>query len=348
MPQPAHARIILPAMCATGEKGAGTAYAFQEFPWLTEEPDPRNQRLCRETAAPDRASDRINIRCRIEGASFAPAHVPPQDEITLMAYNIERGYRAAEQIDLLLNDRSIPAPDVILLSEADRGCSRTGYRNVIRDYARALGMCYVFGVEFIELPRIWGAGRRIKAACEHGNGILSRYPLGNVRLIRHRVNKAWYNRALRALRIGQPRLGGRMAISADVKIGDNYLHVYSLHFESRGGSSYRRAQAVELAEDGLTKPYNVVIGGDTNAALYLSDLRRAAKDDPTTQAFFERGYVDAHAGLAPSERITAPPDGVIDLIFGRGQIFSGAGVGHISRWGGLSDHLPVWAKVRVD
>ncbi len=329
-------------MSAPREQGAGSAFAFQEFPWLPDEPDPRVQRLC--LGSPDK----IRIDCALEGASFAPAHPQPKDEIVVMAYNIERGYRSAEQIDLLLQDPDIPRPDVILISEADRGCSRTGYRNVLRDYAKALGMYYVFGVEFIELPRIWGAGRCVKAPCEHGNGILSRYPLGNVRLIRHDANKSWHNRLLAALRFGQPRLGGRMAIAADVKVGDRYLHVYSLHFESRGKGRYRAAQAAELAGDGLAQPYNVVIGGDANAGLYYSDLRRGASDDATTQAFFQRGYVDAHAGLPLTERITSPPDGVIDLIFGHGPIFSAAGVGAASSWGALSDHLPVWARVRLD
>ena len=40
-----------------------------------------------------------------------------------------------------------------MFSEADRGCSRTNYRNVTRELAKALGMNYVYGVEYIELPR---------------------------------------------------------------------------------------------------------------------------------------------------------------------------------------------------
>lgn len=318
-------------------------YVFEEFKWETGEPDARGERLC---AGP--WTDKVRINCRLEGASFTPADIPPRDEIVIVAYNLERGLRAHEQIERLRSSAGVPFPDVILVSEADRGCSRTGYRDVMWEMAKELGMCYVYGVEFIELPRCIGKGRRVDAPCEHGNGILSRYPLGNARLIRHRRNRKWYSFLQRFFRIGEPRLGGRMALAADVRVGGGYLHLYSVHFESgRTNDRYRDDQALELVEDADLKPQGVIIGGDMNTSEYLGDLRNGTDRNGAARVLREAGYADAHAGLPPDERITTPSGAVIDLVFGKGVRFTGAGVGAADEWEGLSDHYPVWARVRL-
>jgi endonuclease/exonuclease/phosphatase family metal-dependent hydrolase len=252
-------------------------------------------------------------------------------------------------VEALLSDASIPRPDVILASEADRGCTRTQYRDITRGYAKALGMNYIYGTEFVELPRLWGpAGGRMCGRCEHGNAILSRFPLGNARLIRHESNLSWHSWWQRWIRIGEPRLGGRAAVAADMKIGERILRLYSVHFESRGGNEpFRGAQAAELAEDAKSAPAGAIIGGDLNSGAYLDDLRHGTKKDSATLALFARGYEDAHSGLAAEERITTRSGVVIDLIFGKGVEFLEAGIGEKERWGDLSDHLPVWARVRL-
>lgn len=318
------------------------SYVFEEFPWQQGEPDTR-QRLGREGPR-----CRRDIDCRLEGASFAVGEAPPKDEITVMAYNAERGFHAREQIELLLGDPGMPPPDVILLSEADRGCSRTACRDIAREYARSLGMYYVFGVEFIELPRLFGRGGRITSRCEHGNTIISRYPLGNAGLLRFRANRSWFLRGLSPL-FGEPRLGGRMALAADIKIGQRYLHLCCTHLESgRGNERLRAQQAEELARDASARPFNLVLGGDINCGSYLSDLHSGSAGDAATQTFFANGFSDAHAHLPLAERTTTASGVVVDLILGRGVVFTAAGVGPRSKWGELSDHLPVWATVRVD
>jgi endonuclease/exonuclease/phosphatase family metal-dependent hydrolase len=242
----------------------------------------------------------------------------------------------------------MPDPDIILLNEVDRGRERSGWGSVAREYAMALGMCYVYGVEFIELPRFWGpGGGRLSCRCEHGNAVLSRYPLGNVRLIRHEKNLSWYSWWQRLLRVGEPRMGGRMALAADLRIGERYLHLYSLHLESRHEDEYRSVQSAEVAEDGLRQQFGVIAGGDLNCVRYIDDLRMGTSDDPVTQALIQRGYVDAHATLPVEDRVTTRSGVAIDLIVGRGVTFLGAGIGSKDKWGELSDHLPVWAKLRL-
>src|SRR5690348_9109221 len=92
--------------------------------------------------------------------------------------------------------------DVIVLNEVDWGMRRTEYRDVTADLAAALGMNYAYGVEFVEVDPIalgrekfeeLSAAERAELLPEisidqaryrglHGNAILSRFRLDNVRL----------------------------------------------------------------------------------------------------------------------------------------------------------------------
>ncbi len=322
--------------------------SWQEFPWQQEEPDPNRDRLC------TRSCDPTYLDCRIEGASFTRQPAAPKDEIVLCTYNVERGLRLDDQLRAFGGDAGMPSPDVLLINEADRGCTRSGNRNIAREYARALGMYYVYGVEFIELPRIWGSGGRIRRRCEHGNAIVSRFPLGNVRLIRHKRTRSWHSAVQRILHVGQPRLGGRVALATDVRIGERMLRVYSVHLESghRGHGSggphaYREAQARELIEDASELDRGVVIGGDMNDGRYLGLRGEDGSREPTTRALVEAGYEDAHAAVPNGERVTTDSCAAIDLIFCRGVRFAGSGVAPRGIWGGLSNHLPVWARVSL-
>ena len=322
--------------------------SWQGFLWQQEEHDLVRDRLCIESSSPTR------LDCRIEGGDFRRQPATAKDEIVVCAYNVERGLRLDDQLRAFGGDDGMPPPDVLLINEADRGCTRSGDRNVAREYARALGMCYVYGVEFIELPRWWGPGGSVRGRCEHGNAIVSRFPLGNVRLIRHRRTRSWQSTVQRILHVGEPRLGGRVALAADVRIGERMLRVYSVHFESgdrgRGSSSgdaYREAQAREVIEDASDLQRGVVIGGDMNVSRYPRLREDDASGEPTTSALAGAGYEDAHEALAGSERVTTSSGAAMDLIFGRGVRFAEAGVGPSGVWGGVSDHLPAWARVSL-
>ncbi len=295
-----------------------------------------------------------SLECRIEGGDFSEGAAEAGDELVIWAYNVERGLRLDDQLRALTAPSAAPPPDIVLLSEADRGCSRSGGRNVARAFAEALGMYYVFGVEFVELPRVWGpGGGGIRRRCEHGNAIISRYPLGNVRLVRHGRTRSWYSRLQRWLRVGQPRLGGRVAVAADALVAGRLLRLYAVHFESgRGGrgrrnrDDIRKSQAAELIADASGVAGGVVIGGDMNVVGYLGALRSRSPAESTTATLFAGGFRDAHADLPPNERITSDSGIVIDLIFSRGIEVVDAAVAGDESWVGLSDHVPIWARFR--
>jgi endonuclease/exonuclease/phosphatase family metal-dependent hydrolase len=275
----------------------------------------------------------------VETACYAPSVPPAKDELVVVAYNIERGLKL-DQILAGFASGQLPDADVVLISETDRGCSRTDGRDVTRELAQALAMNYVFAVEFVELPRVGGPGGTIEAPCEHGNAVLSKYPLGNVQALRHAMAKEWYGG-------DEPRLGGRISVGADVLVGDRVLHAWSLHFESDISETYRAPQAAELADVAAMGASTgaVVVGGDTNAGTYVVDIGLGTMNNPTVKAFTDRGYLDAHRSLPALQRPTRDPL-VLDLIFTLGDIASAPGICPLSSCP-FSDHAPVWATVAL-
>ena len=128
-----------------------------------------------------------------------------------------------------------------------------------------------------------------------------------------------------------------MALAADVQVGDGILHVYSVHLESgRRSGECRRVQAEELAEDATGRPFGAVVGGDMNCPPG-TDVMRAFTD----------GFVDAHADLPSEARATTRSGAAIDMILGRRVRFTAAGIGLPERWDRLSDHRPVWARLKL-
>ena len=328
--------ILMLATACGGTDPTGAHYEFVPFEGLASAPDAWTDRLCAEAADPDAAPDKVFIDCRVEGSNLAGDVPPPTDAVTVVAWNIERG----RHLDQVIASLAGLDADVLLVSEADRGCARTDGANVPWEIAQQLGLNYAFAVEFTELPRPepMGAG---DDSCEHGNFVASRYPIGNVEAFRHADNLSWYDDP------GEPRLGGRVAIMADVQVGDAILHATSVHFESRiHPIDIQVGQAAETAERALERPFAQIMGGDTNAPLYIADLIDGSTRDGTTQAFLSRGLVDTHDTLHPDDRATRDPGLIIDLMF-TNQPHAQPGICAEPGCGDLSDHRAVWVDVTL-
>ncbi|MCB9777046.1 MAG: hypothetical protein H6742_00615 [Alphaproteobacteria bacterium] len=290
--------------------------------------------LCPDALDPEGAVDKQFIDCAIEGENDrSPA---PQDTLRFMAWNIERGQRLDDQLAGFADGR-VPTPDVLLLSESDRFCARSGDRNVTQVLAQALDMNWAYAVEFVELPR--GGGDE---TCEHGNAVLSRFPLANVQQLRHEANLSWYEDE------GEPRLGGRIAVAADVVVGEKIVHVVTVHFESTVSAfDIQVAQAVETAEHAAVQPFGVVVGGDTNAPFYTFDLSNGQHNDETIAAFTDRGFEDTHLSLDPDDRITHENGLVLDLLLARDVHHHDPDLCEEDGCGGLSDHKAVWVDAEL-
>jgi endonuclease/exonuclease/phosphatase family metal-dependent hydrolase len=164
-----------------------------------------------------------------------PWHDSLGEFLRVAMWNIERGYEFdwirlafSDPEEFLLRAESefagvsdevraqayaLALTDVIVLNEADLGMTRTGYRDVARELAEALGMNYAFGVEFVEVdpvnlgtetlevpddPEAEAVLRRAFAPDRaryrglHGNAVLSRYPIRRARIVPLPVCHDWY------------------------------------------------------------------------------------------------------------------------------------------------------------
>ena len=304
---------------------------FQEFSWQGRADT--SVRLCPE-ASQNAVSleDKINIQCTLEGEDRTRAPARPKNELKVIEWNIERGYKRHKIAAWLRQQK----PDIVLLSEVDRGCARTGYRQIAQYLASELGMYYVYGVEFVEVDDF----------CEHGNVILSRYPMGNVELIRFKSASSRYVYNLH----DELRVGGRMALSADIKVGEKTVRVYSAHLASHFRDvKHRHKQVEEIVQHQQAVQTPVIIGGDFNTHTYFIEARLGLKSSYVLQPFYKAELSDAHKGLSASQRVTYPgkPETIIDFIFYKGTTVTSASVCSEDSCRGLSGHIPIQATFKL-
>lgn len=202
----------------------------------------------------------------LETGGVASCAALPAD-LTIVAWNAERCLFPQASADLLAPH----GPSVVLLSEVDLGMARTGQRHTTAEMAAALGMSYAYGVEFYELGL---GGPTERDFCRdpanrlgfHGNAILSSAPFSRLALIRLDTDGHWFAAEHGAADPDQPRLGGRMAIAAEIGTRAGPVCVVSTHLESNADAALRGAQfdALMDAVDGFAPGLPVVIGGDLN------------------------------------------------------------------------------------
>ena len=286
------------------------------------------------------------------GGTPAKAILPA--DLTAVAWNVERCLFPEETADHLADI----APDIVLLSEVDHGMARTAQRHTTEAFAARMGMAYTFGVEFHEL----GLGGPTEAAfCEddfnalgwHGNAIASAVPFARTAMVRLDQKGHWFCDA--AADPEQPRVGGRMALLAEVPTEAGSLVVVSTHLESNADAAHRHAEFGRLldAVDAFAGDLPVLIGGDLNTGNHIPP-NFDWQDDTLFELGEERGYSWDFTAEGPTTRpslITPHPDRVmkLDWIAGRGVRALDKGVKSSIGSAGrpLSDHDLVWAKARI-
>lgn len=211
--------------------------------------------------------------------------------------------KVREQVEILRNS------DVILLNEVDSGMPRSDYKIVVAELAKVGGYNYAYGVEFIEIdPSHMGLqnyrwseetelvekriiGEYKVDICKykglHGNAILSRFPLENVRVLGLPQPYDWYNfekekpskmeivRRHFAEKVfnenvrREVRIGGRMALIADIRIPglNTPVTLVSVHFENRTTAKYRNEQLKFLLEN-ICPSNPIILGGDCNTGCF--------------------------------------------------------------------------------
>ncbi|RWM02583.1 MAG: endonuclease/exonuclease/phosphatase family protein [Mesorhizobium sp.] len=264
--------------------------------------------------------------------------------LAVMAWNVER----LRHVDAIAATIAGQAPDVVLLSEVDKGMARSGNGHPLSRLADRLGHAFAYGVEFVEL----GAGNETERAAAgeaenaegfHGNAVTSAMPLLRPFLVRLDAAGGWFRPER-----GQPRIGGRMAIGGQVLLGGRRVTIVSVHLENRTDPAGRADQTRHLLDaiDRYDAEAPVLIGGDFNTltasheerhddpAAWLERIAaepdrliKVERHEPLFQVFAERGYgwQDANTLDRPTQRRAAgdpTPIGRIDWFFTRGLVAS--------------------------
>lgn len=261
-------------------------------------------------------------------------------------WNAERLKYQAQSATLMASLKA----DVLMLCELDLGMARTGNRHTTRDLADTLGQGYVFGAEFIELGL--GDLREQKAhagetnsAGIHGGGFVAPVALARPALVRLETSGRWFDGVFH-----ERRVGGRIAMLAEITVGGRPVLLASVHYESHTGPGDRLLQTEALLDaiDRHAPGMPVLIGGDFNTSSREYEekrdpafIARALAVDPNRlvmpvpyEPMFDllrrRGYDwDSGNEPGPTQRTRpdgtpAPPLGRIDWLFARGLICSEA------------------------
>jgi len=192
-------------------------------------------------------------------------HCPQRDRLRVVTFNAQRGKEWSNISRLIQADPTLREADVILLNEMDIGMARSGNLHTTRLLANALGMNFVWGVEFFELS----SGDREEQAATlglqdtlglHGNAVLSKCPISpDAFLIRDALPSSYFTKNPSSTNAGgyERRLGGRMALAAKV----DWPLVRGGNVSVMLISSHKVAKGMDLV-DKLAKTHNVILGGD--------------------------------------------------------------------------------------
>ncbi|MEU8168005.1 endonuclease/exonuclease/phosphatase family protein [Micromonospora sp. NPDC049004] len=227
----------------------------------------------------------------------------PPERLTVVAYNIRMGFGLDGRFDLAALTAAIDRqrPDVVLLSEVDRGWLLNGGHDTLDLLSDRLGMPYVFGPA---ADPVWG------------DAVLSRWPVTDPR-----------SRPLPAL--GAPT--GAQALAVTLDLGDGVqAAVVSTHLQPPPDAGpVAQARAVADFATGYAAGRPLVVAGDLNTE----------PGDEAFEQFTAAGLVDALAVARPLA--TSPADDPrqqIDHVFVSPGLTA---TDPVAPRGEASDHLPV-------
>lgn len=198
-----------------------------------------------------------------QGGDFRTRQAAVRKSYRVVAWNIERGTQLQGQLQALTQDPYLREADVLLLTETDVGMARSGNLDIAREMAQKLGMCYAFVPCYLSLVKGSGVERNVSGENRvglHGNAILSRYPIRNVRPV-HLEN------GIDKVAASEKRLGQQTAIAAVIDFPQKAVAAASVHLCAQS-SQRHRMQQMQTVLDGLPSQGPAVIGGDWNTSTY--------------------------------------------------------------------------------
>lgn len=182
----------------------------------------------------------------------------------VVCWNIERGYRPSEIVDML---RTLDA-DIYLLYELDRGVKRTKGVDMFQLIGDGLGLTGKYIREFYEIESVW---RKIipwggPGGGEIGNAIFSKYPIKNYSVIDLPLKgPLYYRRSTVVPELFQPRKGCRKAQLFTVTVDGHDLDIVSAHLELWRSNWEHRKQQLEAALQDTSSSRHLLLAGDFNS-----------------------------------------------------------------------------------
>ena len=200
-----------------------------------------------------------------EHGDFSDASAESKSEYRIVGWNLERGIHYEPQLEAFRSHPYLSTADVLLLTETDVGMARSGNRGIAQDLARELGMSYAFSPCYLNLAKGSGVEYEVEGENDlglHGNAILSRYPIRNVRPIALKNGKD-------KMTGREKRLGRQTATVADIEFPSQTVTFVSVHLDANSSQRHRHDQMRDVL-DGLDNDLPAVIGGDWNTSTYNS------------------------------------------------------------------------------
>lgn len=276
--------------------------------------------------------------------------------LSVVAWNVERCLFPTDTAA-----RIAPfSPDIVLLSEVDCGMARTGQRHTTADVAAKLGMAYAFGVEFFELG-LGGVTERDRCTDDfnadgwHGNAILSAAPILRVGMLRLDDHGHWFVLGRDDVDPDQPRIGGRMALMAEIATENGPVCAVSTHLESNAKPDHRAEQFDLLMDriDAFAPDMPVIIGGDLNTGNHVPP-----DFSWTHETLFKRAEARGYDWSLSPEGMTTQPSLItphparqmrLDWFATRGMTGQASEMIEANDPNGrpLSDHHAIWCRVQI-
>lgn len=200
----------------------------------------------------------------VQTGRFAPTAQRGKDSYRVLAWNIERGKELDGQVEMFREHAYLQGCDVLLLTETDVGMARSGNVDVARRLARELGYDYAFSPCYLSLVKGSGVERDIDGDNDlglHGNAILSRYPMRDIRRIelRNGIDK---------MASREKRLGSQTAISATIDFPGAPTTAVCVHLDANSTQRHRMEQMRYIIDAIPAGP--ALLGGDWNTTTYDS------------------------------------------------------------------------------
>lgn len=241
-----------------------------------------------------------DVRTVLDGlysGGFSSDAAPARSRYRFIAWNLERGIELEGQLDALRAHPYLANADVYLLTEADIGMARSENRAVAQEIAQVLGLHYSFAPCYLNLSK--GAGIERKAVGEnglglHGNAVLSRYPIRNVRPIHLR-------NGMDKMRGREKRLGRQSALAAEIEFPNYRATAVTVHLDANSSQAHRATQMRDIVCD-LPTDTPIILGGDWNTSTYNSSRAFYSIFGFWLRVFMGAEYVISNHYLHPEAR----------------------------------------------